>query len=587
MKILLTTPNSALNSSDFLRSRNVVYAPELHGAPAESLFAALDRQRATGLITERMPNKDLLQRWNGRVKGSKFISYVIGNHSRSTVEGVDEFRREDHSLESISKALRRSEYWFTLNNFSTERSDGGSRETRRSVILIGAGIVNLITGLRLTDNGYNVIFVDRSPKPGDGDWRRYGCTHSGDDARMFTLTEMDNYNNRDPLAETPQYFRSPIEKNGWLISDRQLSAEEEAWITEFEQIPSWLARAYNNDIFSFNSESYGGWAYLRHRHSELFRRVVLRDNVLRLYSDPVQLIGAIERHRKIGAVIREMTPAGIADDFPMLSRPMEDKSLAGGFLVPGFTLNVHKFSRKLIKYLESRGVSFLWNTPVSGVRRDTAGRIIGFNCPRPLPRHAHVVASPGIHGNELLKGSPCDSKIHGVLGGWMRISNDRIDLENSLKVSRKGHVTEDANVTVALDEDGRKVLIVGSGYGYVGSTPDDVSELQLAVMKQGILDTIQRLFVARSPLVASSRAAENYDFKYCVRPWTATSLGLYHAEIMEDGGLFIINGGHNTGGFAQAPAIADAILSSLRGEQHPMHRLYQPDRFTAFAEAHN
>ncbi|WP_217189303.1 hypothetical protein [Streptomyces buecherae] len=72
-----------------------------------------------------------------------------------------------------------------------------------------------------------------------------------------------------------------------------------------------------------------------------------------------------------------------------------------------------------------------------------------------------------------------------------------------------------------------------------------------------------------------------------MRPWTATSLGLYHVEARQprtapqQGGLFIVTGGHNTGGFAQSPAIGRAVLASVCGASHPMHTLYHPDRHPA------
>jgi len=584
MKILLTTPNQDLNNSDFLRSGNVIHAPSLYHAPAEHLLDALILHGATALITSRRPKEMLLRRWSEIIKGPKFISYVIGNPSWSTPPDIGELKQADTSLDSIGEALRRCEHWFTLNRLTAE-SLSLPDEERRGIVLVGAGIVNLITALYLTENGYETTIVDRSPAPGGDDWRRYGCTHSGDDARMFTFTEMDSYNNQNPQKVNPEHFRVPVERKGWLALNRlPTSREEEEWIADFQRIPSWLARAYNDDIFAFNADAYDDWTYLRRRYSILFEDIVLVDDILRVYSDPEHLDAAVARHRSIGAIIRELTSVEIAHEFPALTRPFHEGILSGGFLVPGFTLNVHKFSNKIIDYLKTQGVSFHWDTPVVGVKRDTSGRILGFSCPKPLPNDAHVVASPGIHGSDLLEGSPCKGKIHGVLGGWIRISNDKTSLGNSLKVARKGHVTEDANVTVALDADRQKILIVGSGYGYVGCNPGAVHEQQLAAMKHGILDTIERLFPDRAPLHASSRAAENYDFKFCVRPWTATSLGIYHAEMTDGGGLFIVNGGHNTGGFAQAPAIARAVLASLQGEPNSMHRLYHPERFTAFAD---
>jgi D-amino-acid dehydrogenase len=50
------------------------------------------------------------------------------------------------------------------------------------------------------------------------------------------------------------------------------------------------------------------------------------------------------------------------------------------------------------------------------------------------------------------------------------------------------------------------------------------------------------------------------------------------------GGLAIITGGHNTGGFAQAPSVGQAVIGALAGRHHPMHVLYDPFRFTDFAE---
>ena len=44
------------------------------------------------------------------------------------------------------------------------------------------------------------------------------------------------------------------------------------------------------------------------------------------------------------------------------------------------------------------------------------------------------------------------------------------------------------------------------------------------------------------------------------------------------GGSLIITGGNNTGGFAQAPAIARAVWKGLVGERDPIHVLFHPDR---------
>jgi D-amino-acid dehydrogenase len=40
----------------------------------------------------------------------------------------------------------------------------------------------------------------------------------------------------------------------------------------------------------------------------------------------------------------------------------------------------------------------------------------------------------------------------------------------------------------------------------------------------------------------------------------------------------VIATGHNTGGFAQAPVVAEAVGMTLLGSRHPMQWKYWPDR---------
>jgi D-amino-acid dehydrogenase len=580
LKTIITTPSSELAYSDFLRGGNIVHLPDLDTAPADELLREATAHGARGLIMSRRPPEAFLRHWCRSVPGTTYLSYVTGTPSRSAPRDLVEFNHPDGGLASIATALSGFERRFTLQHAPAQPAlpATGSRQT----VLIGAGVVNLVTALYLWREGYRVTVLDRSPAPGGEHWRRYGCTHAGDDARMFTFTEMDGYNNQDFHGRPPAHFRLPVDHGGWLAAgDRPLSAPERAWIDEFERVPSWLARAYNQDIFAFTAEAFHEWTALRQEYPGLFEDVVLTDGVLRLYADPDHHRAALARHRALGALARELTPGQLVREFPGLAGAFETGALAGGFLVPGFTVGVHRFTQRLVTFLQERGVVFHWDTPVRWVRRDGTGAVTGFDCPVPVPADAHVVASPGVDGQALLMGSPCEGRIQGVLGGWMRISNEHARLPHSLKVGRRGHVTEDANVTVARDGDGRPTLIVGSGYGYTG-VGTDADEAQLDAIRLGIIDTIERLFPDQAHRSASSRPADNYDFKYCVRPWTATSLGIYHAETTAHGGLFVINGGHNTGGFAQAPAVARAVLASLGDQPHPMHALYHPERFTAF-----
>lgn len=622
MKILLTVVNPDLPHTDFLHSGHVVHLPEADGADECHLLDALLRHGATALVARRRPSNALLRAWAGHAAGAVQVAYAVpaprpgtgpatagpgrAAEHRATApthpgdlpavtppvhpfHPVYEHPLEGTGLPAIAAALARCERTAALARpvpGGIAPEVGGPREA----FLIGAGLVNLITALYLAEAGYRLTLVDRSPAPGTAGWGAYGCTHGGDDARMFTFTEMDGYNNKDFHGSAPTWFRHPVTELGWLAREPwSLTPQEHAWIDAFESVPSWLSRAYTSDIFSLTAEAGREWNALRTRLPHLFEDVVLTDGILRLYTDPGQWRAALARHRAIGALRREVSPADIARDHPALADAAHNGTLAGGVLVPGFTLNVHKFTQRLVAHLTERGARFHWETPVTAVRRDAHGALVGFDCAVAVPAHAHVITSPGVDGAELLRGTPCEGRVHGVLGGWMRVANQAPGLRASLKVARLGHATEDANVTVAHDGDGREVLIVGSGYGYVGTTggPD---ERQLAAVRAGIADTVARLFPHRAAPVPSSQPADNYGFKYCVRPWTATSLGLYHVEPRRPddtpgpgGSLYIIAGGHNTGGFAQAPTVARAVLASVRGAGHPMHTLYHPERYPAHA----
>ncbi|CAH0047309.1 unnamed protein product [Clonostachys solani] len=333
---------------------------------------------------------------------------------------------------------------------------------KREVLMVGAGLVNLVTASRLMDKGWKLHIVDAGPKPSsDASWMSLGCSHGGDDARMFTLSEMDNYNDRTISATM----------NGVFNSD---SADEEAWIAEYEALPPWLASRYNEDIFSLTRDSKTIWDDWQQWEPELFASCETRHDILRIYSDEEHLRGAIERQDGIGATIRVLSPEDVAEYEPALADAagaLDDSGnvrvVAGGIIVHGFTVNAHKFAAQLIHRMTAKGAVFEWNKCVVRILFDQASSTVqGLICEHEAARVDNYVLSPGAYGQSLLQGMRCEGQIHGVLGARIRLPNLEPRLEHSLKLARKAHVTEDANVTVATDDDGKPILIIGSGYGY-------------------------------------------------------------------------------------------------------------------------
>ncbi len=461
-----------------------------------------------------------------------------------------------------------------------------SRSADRRVVMIGAGLVNLITAATLQEEGFNVHCFDGGPDPRSAaSWAQYGCSRGGDDARMFTLTEMDNYNDKANSSDMNTIFDRDVSASGWSAhKSPTLSNRESEWVQQFRSIPVWLAKRFNDDIFSFNRESLPLWTDWMRDDPTLFTSSHLREGILRIYSDKTHFESALARQNRVGATQKVLTPEMVAKEFPALGDAVCAGLIAGGVVVVGFTVNAHKFMHRLLDKLERGGAKFAWSHRAQKLVFDAQHRISGVKLVDNVVTAPHYVISLGTYGRMLLAGTRSQFKIHGVLGAWLRIPNLEPRLDISLKLGRKSHTTEDANITVATDEAGEPILIIGSGYGHTGIDPNNIDRSVLYQIYAGLDDTAEKYFPRG---YAASRAKGNLEasLKYCVRPWTATGLGLFEMIGTSQGGRCVITGGHNTGGFAQGPSIAKAVHAALMHNEHPMHASYHPDRASSFLEA--
>lgn len=455
--------------------------------------------------------------------------------------------------------------------------------SRGDVLMVGAGVVNLLTAYYLTRVGYRLRVLDARPDPRQAKhWSAYGCSRAGDDARMFTLTEADSYHAKVAAERLTVngVFRRPLSARGWNVKAAPFTSEEDAWISDFERVPCWLARLYNEDIFSFNRESQPLWNALLQDCPELFHDVGYSPGILRLYTDTDQFEHSALRHEGVGALRRILEPRELTQRHPGLAT-CSPGVIVGGLEVVGFTVNVHGFMVRMISWLERSGASFTWEAPVEKIKQTAHGEVEGLGVGPALASAHSYVLSPGAYGQQLLAGTRSAGKVHGVLGVWMRLPNLAPELRHSLKVARRGHMAEDANVTLGTDELGRPVLIVGSGYGYVGEDPSSADPQELEKLFEAVEDTCRRFFPQAYAMAADDGSLRR-TYRVCVRPWTASNLGVFETMPTTKGGTAVITGGHNTGGFAQAPSVAQAVLAALDGRPHPMQELYDPDRLSLF-----
>lgn len=451
-----------------------------------------------------------------------------------------------------------------------------------SVVLVGAGIVNLVTALHLARGGYDVVVLERSPDPrDDAHWTAYGCTRGGGDGRMFTLTEADSYNSRAWPGR--DLLTRPISAHGWLVAKPgDLTDAERRWADEFHRMPPWLAESYTEDIFAVNHAAGAGWDELVESDPALFDDATgYRDGILRLYDDADYYRWHVARNNRVGATRTVLTPDRVGAAYPALADACAGGTVAGGIEVVGFTVNIHKFLARLVTLLEAEGVRFRWDTAVTGIHWARPGVAGGLATAAGVERADHYVLSPGVYGDGLLRGTLSHERIQGMLGVWLTVPNVEPRLAHSVKIARKGHRAEETNVTLGTGEAGEPVLICGSGYGWTGLNPGNIDSAELDVVFDALEDTIRRFFPAAH---AAAREAGTLDAsrRVCVRPWTSSCLGVFETVPADGGGALVVTGGHNTGGFTQSPVVAQAVLAALTGRRHPMHTRFHPRRLERF-----
>lgn len=459
------------------------------------------------------------------------------------------------------------------------------RPRQRRVVMVGAGIVNLVTALALAKRQYKVLIYDQGPAPDEAGvtWRDFGATFGGADGRIYSFNEARHHHVSYP-ANIP--FRLGISDGGWLSypKDMLLSCEQ-AWIDVFESVPSWLAKRYNADIIRFNKDSHVGWRVLRREHAELFESAGFREPLYRVYQSPEKFKKARRNEAALGAVLQELAPEQISEELPALAEAMSAGHIAGALKVVGFSVNSHVFARMLVRLLTEYGVHFHWRRRMTGVSSDATGRVRGVDVDGERIEAHDYVLSLGAYGLHIPGLEPMQSQVGAVIGMWRTLPNTKPRLEVPLKVGRKGFASdgaaEGANVIPGIDHHGTPVLHCSSGHGFIGMNPSRVEVRALEELVRCVDETVASLFPDK---YAQARAAGALDElpRYCVRPWTPSGLGLFGMKPTREGGILIYTGGHNTGGFAQSPEVAQAVIAALAGDRHPMHWLYHPRRCAGF-----
>jgi glycine/D-amino acid oxidase-like deaminating enzyme len=450
---------------------------------------------------------------------------------------------------------------------------------RKKVAIIGSGVVNLITAYFLAKQQYELVIIDKAISPlKNRNWKKQGCTFGGENVRMYTYSEADNYNekNNQLYSKMNEAFEQTIDNNGWLTRSKEtLNKEELSWIQDFHAVSPNEAVQYSEDIYTVNIKCDKLWKKWIKDAPELFDDLDLVNGILRIYSEKADFQAAQQLHNRINSLTHAFDSKTSLLDYPVFGYAHHTGMLSGCILTKGFTLKVQDLCKKIIHFLIEYGAEFKWETTFSGIQRNKWGNVEGVFLNGELKEFDHYVLSLGAYAGTSLHNTQTKNQLHGVLGVWLTIPNLYPELKHSMKIHKKGHVGEDTNITL-INKNGKAVLVLGSGYGYTGnSTKNHIKNNEL----EGIFNSLKH--TAQTYFPEAYEAASTYiddTRKYCVRSWTPTGLGVFETIPTIGGGQLIITGGNNTGGFTQSPYIADAVLSALSGEKHPMHQLFHPNR---------
>ncbi|MFK7949091.1 MAG: FAD-dependent oxidoreductase [Saprospiraceae bacterium] len=449
----------------------------------------------------------------------------------------------------------------------------------QKTVLVGAGVVNLVTAYYLSKQNHELIIVDKAPSPisKNANWKNQGCTFGGENVRMYTYTEADNYNEKGSqlYANMGDIFEKPIVEGGWLVNPAsKLNEAEKAWTRDFKAVTPQEANQFAEDIYNVNISSGTLWDKMMKEDTFLFEDVDFLPEILRIYSEKADFEAAQKLHRRLGSFKRTFDVNNYVKENPVFQHALATDMFGGCMITEGFTLKVQDFCLKIIKYLENKGVDFWWEHTFEGIDRDDSENIRGIKVDGELYTFKNYVLSPGAYSGTSLKGTSCANHLHGVLGVWLTIPNVHPEIKHSMKIHKTGHVGEDTNITLIEDEKGKQ-LVLGSGYGYTGNATKNHARLE---QLEDIFESLKH--TAQTYYPDAYEAGKSYiddTKKYCVRSWTPTGLGVFEVQETFTGKL-IITGGNNTGGFTQSPYIAEAVVKTINEKEHPMQALFYPAR---------
>lgn len=402
----------------------------------------------------------------------------------------------------------------------------------KRITIVGGGITGLMTGLLLYPD-YTITIIDAGPDPRSST-HRFGATYSGLDARHISFTETS------PWTTKSHYDLITIDakRGGWLCIPREnLNDREKRWISQFRLIAK-NSRIHNlntSTVIGFNKLGIKLWEKMQHKYS--FLSPVIDTAVMPIICrsrEDLMSEFAFEHSLDVSCKLYEETP--LPKELSPFSPRLNTLGNLGYFTLHGSAYCVKTICSKMIHYLESCGVQFLWNQMISEVRLSTLTY--------PSQTDAFVWCS-GISPESAIILEKFNISLCGVIGCWATVENPGVTLPCKMYGPEPVNYI---NVTPT-----KSLLLMSGGYGFVGTRRyEEAKQLGRPIMTAFIREIKRWLPHARIREKA-----------YCIRPATPNGVPTLLTRKINKV-PFIIAVGHAAGGFTESPYTALQIRKTLK-----------------------
>lgn len=455
----------------------------------------------------------------------------------------------------------------------------------KSLTVIGGGIQGIVAAYLATLEGYEVTLADRNPDPRKAENLSSGSTFSGEDSRYITIFEGHPYLKIAGYTEAmypgmEQAFLTAASDGGWLSkAPEEFSELVQHWIKDkfaAHADQDGIKRLFDEYIKE-NRVSMQIWYEFMRQHPDIYDRINLKDEIVRLYDNEHLFKTARDSHEAAGVLKNTYNAEQLAREFPSYKAGVESGFIIGALTMEGITMRVQEMGKYLLDKLEDKGAQFAWNTEAQNIIYE-GDRVAGIKTQdgRTLTSD-HYAFYTGAYANpELFKESPVHGKVAGVEGYWVEwknVSQEVLDgmgnMPNKIHGGKyhdaegKERPVVDLNINIVTEKDGSNTLRIGSGYVGVGNYPfERTAESRDGTLKD-IHWVVQKIFGEHYDAAMAKGDIINSD-KVCVRSWTANDQPLNQVQYTTKNGIVSYHGGGNTGSTNDAWSQALSMVNAIK-----------------------